>query len=80
MNLKKIVAAIAVLGAFGLGTAAPAAADLLPQKPHGDWCDGCGGDWGWDGGWHNNWGGPWYPGKWVNGCVTGPWGHASFCW
>ena len=81
MNLKKIAAAVAILGTIWLGTAAPAAAgplDPLPQKPHHD-CD-CGGDWGWDGGWDGGWYGGWYPGKWVNGCVTGPYGHVSFCW
>ena len=75
MNLKKIAAAVAILGALGLGVAAPAEA-----KPHhNDWCNGCGGGY-YDGGYYNNWGGPWYPGKWSNGCVTGPYGHLSFCW
>jgi hypothetical protein len=81
MNLKKIAAAVAILGTIGLGTAAPAAAgplDPLPQKPHHD-CD-CDGDWGYDGGWNGGWNGGWYPGKWINGCVTGPYGHVSFCW
>ena len=80
MNLKKIAAAVAILGTIGLGAAAPAAGSpLLPQKPHHD-CDCGGGDWGWDGGWNNGWYGGWYPGRWVGGCVTGPYGHASFCW
>jgi hypothetical protein len=78
MNLKKIFAAVAILGTIGLGTAAPAVA-----KPHGGDCD-CGGGWGYDGGyyggpgWGYNYGGPWYPGKWTNGCVGGPW--VSVCW
>jgi len=77
MNLKKIAAAVALFGTIGLATAPAAEA-----KPHGGWdCDCGGGDW--NGGWYGpnyNWGGPWYPGKWSNGCVGGPWGHVSVCW
>ena len=77
MNLKKIAAAVAILGTIGLGVAAPADA-----KPHGGWdCDCDGGGWNnWDGGWNRGWYGGWYPGKWINGCVTGPYGHVSVCW
>jgi len=42
-----------------------------------------GGGWnnGWKGGgWNNGWYGGWYPGNWVSGCVTGPYGHVTFCW
>ena len=38
MNLKKIAAAVAILGTIGLGVAAPADA-----KPHGGWDCGCDG-------------------------------------
>ena len=67
--MTKFAAAVVIIGALGLGTAAPATA-----KPHhDDWCHGC--NWGWDGGWY----GPWYPGKWVDVCATGPWRYVSVC-
>jgi len=75
MKLKKIAAALAILGTIGLGVASPAQA-----KPHGgDWCHGCGGggNWGPGGGWNGGWGGGWVPN--VNACVgaQGPYGNVA---
>ena len=74
--LKKIVAAIAILGTIGLGVASPADA-----KPHNDWCHGCGGGHG--GGGHGGWGGGgWGGGRWIpniDACVgaQGPYGYVA---
>jgi hypothetical protein len=72
MNLKKIAAVVAILGAIGFATA-----PVVEAKPHGgDWCHGCGGHGGdWNGGW-GGWGG-WVPN--VNACVAaqGPYGNVA---
>jgi hypothetical protein len=87
MNLKKIAAGAAMTGALGftaLGMgagvanavpASPVVAGTLWQQDHGhgggDWGHGDRGNWGYGGG---NWG---YGPGW--GCVTGPFGHITWC-
>jgi len=94
MNLKKIAAGAAMTGALGftaLGLGAgvanaapvsPAVAGILWQQDRGHG----GGDWDWDHGDHRGWGdrGGWgYGGNYGYGpgwgCVTGPFGHVTWC-
>lgn len=76
MNLaKKTIASIALVGGLALGVAAPASAD----PGWGDDCD-CGWNGDWNPGWNGGYYGGWYPGKWIGGCVSGPYGHVSVCW
>ena len=94
MNLKKIMAGTAIgaaLGftALGLGAgvanadaSSPVVAGIPWQQDRGhgghggDWGHGDGGYWGDRGGWGNggNWG---YGPGW--GCITGPFGHVTWC-
>jgi hypothetical protein len=69
--MKRLLAVAMIAAAAVLGTPV---AQADPGWGHGD-CD-CGGHYGgpgWDGGWNGGYYGPWYPGKWVNACVGGPW-------
>ena len=92
MNLKKVAAGAAMTGALGfiglglgagVANAAPESpvTGILWQQDHGDggdWGHGDrGGDWGDRGNWGyggGNWG---YGGNW--GCITGPFGHLTWC-
>ncbi|PXX08930.1 hypothetical protein [Mycolicibacterium moriokaense] len=92
MNLKKIAAGAAITGALGfagLGLGAgvanaaptsPVVAGILWQQDHGhgggDWGHGDRGDWGDRGNW--GYGGNYdYGPGW--GCITGPFGHFTWC-
>ena len=91
MNLKKLAAGAAMVGGLGFGAvglatgvanaapAAPVVADAVWQQDRGHWDD-----WGHDGGrgrdGRDGWG---YGGNWGNGpgwgCVSGPFGHVTWC-
>jgi hypothetical protein len=73
-DVEKLLAVAAIATAAVLGTPV---AQADPGWGRDD-CD-CGGYYGgpgWDGGYY----GGWYPGKWVSGCVSGPFGYAQVCW
>lgn len=86
MNLKKIAAGVAMVcalgfSAVGVGTATASAAPsvpaatgiLFPQDRGHDWDHHDDRHWGERGGW-DHWGdGPGW------GCVTGPFGHITWC-
>jgi hypothetical protein len=94
MNLKKIAAGAAMTGALGFtalglsagvanaAPASPVVAGILWQQDRGHG----GGDWDWGHGDHRDWGdrGGWgYGGNYGYGpgwgCVTGPFGHITWC-
>ena len=93
MNLKKIAAGAAMTGALGFtalglsagvanaAPASPVVAGILWQQDHGhgggDWGHGDRGNWGdrggdWGYGGNYNYGPGW-------GCITGPFGHLTWC-
>ena len=92
MYLKKIAASAAMVGALGFGAvglgagiasaapSAPVVTGVQWQQDRGDWGHGDGRGWGHRGGWDNRWdnrGGWGYGPGW--GCVTGPFGHVTWC-
>lgn len=93
MNVKKIAAGVAMAGALGFGAVGLGAgtASAAPSAPvAAGWEQDRGGYWGhdndggWDhrGGWDNR--GSWDNNRdWNNGpgwgCVTGPFGHITWC-
>ena len=86
MNLRKIAAGIAMVGALGFGAVGLSAgtANAAPAAPvttgweqdHGGYWDHDGdGGWGHRGDWDNR---DWNNGpRW--GCFTGPFGHITWC-
>ena len=86
MNLRKIAAGIAMVGALGFGAVGLSAgtANAAPAAPvttgweqdHGGYWDHDGdGGWGHRGDWDNR---DWNNGpRW--GCFTGPFGHVTWC-
>jgi len=97
VNVKKIAAGAAMVGALGFsavglgaGTAsaappAPAVTEILWQQDRGDGGDGGDGGYGGHGdgrGWGDR-GGWGYGGNWGYGpgwgCITGPFGHVTWC-
>ena len=86
MYLKQIAAGAAMVGALGftavglgagIASAAPPAPAVAGWQQEGHWGHGGdGGDWGDHGGWGDR-GGWGYGPSW--GCITGPFGHVTWC-
>ncbi len=81
IGLREVVSGVAIVGALGMGAVGfgAGAANAAPSAPFAQdrgWGHGHDDDWRWDNGRHRGWDNG--PGVYLP-CVSGPFGHVTFC-